>query len=161
MAGLSVACRRLYRLWRGRRMGREVIDPGRAGRPPEGPPAASPHARRGSGAGGGDPRGAGPFCTSWIVVDLDLEKFFDRVNHDILMARLARRSPITRTRWWLNAAETEKLQVIKTNGKYALCKFGRGEDGAVLGEIIAENITDLGIARALAGGESVSPQVWR
>jgi hypothetical protein len=24
-------------------------------------------------------------------VDLDLEKFFDRVNHDILMARLARR----------------------------------------------------------------------
>ena len=28
---------------------------------------------------------------NWIVVDLDLEKFFDRVNHDILMARLARR----------------------------------------------------------------------
>ena len=27
-----------------------------------------------------------------IVVDLDLEKFFDRVNHDILMARLARRT---------------------------------------------------------------------
>jgi RNA-directed DNA polymerase len=26
-----------------------------------------------------------------IVVDLDLEKFFDRVNHDIVMARLARR----------------------------------------------------------------------
>jgi RNA-directed DNA polymerase len=26
-----------------------------------------------------------------IVVDLDLEKFYDRVNHDILMARLARR----------------------------------------------------------------------
>jgi RNA-directed DNA polymerase len=25
------------------------------------------------------------------VVDLDLEKFFDRVNHDILMSRLARR----------------------------------------------------------------------
>ena len=25
------------------------------------------------------------------MVDLDLEKFFDRVNHDILMARLARR----------------------------------------------------------------------
>ena len=27
-----------------------------------------------------------------IVVDVDLEKFFDRVNHDILMARLARRA---------------------------------------------------------------------
>jgi len=26
-----------------------------------------------------------------IVVDLDLEKFFDRVNHDVLMSRLARR----------------------------------------------------------------------
>ena len=26
-----------------------------------------------------------------IVVEVDLEKFFDRVNHDILMARLARR----------------------------------------------------------------------
>ena len=25
-----------------------------------------------------------------IVVDIDLEKFFDRVNHDILMARLGR-----------------------------------------------------------------------
>ncbi len=25
------------------------------------------------------------------MVDLDLEKFFDRVNHDILMSRLARR----------------------------------------------------------------------
>ena len=24
-----------------------------------------------------------------VVVDVDLEKFFDRVNHDILMARLA------------------------------------------------------------------------
>ena len=26
-----------------------------------------------------------------FVVDMDLEKFFDRVNHDILMSRLARR----------------------------------------------------------------------
>jgi retron-type reverse transcriptase len=25
-----------------------------------------------------------------IVVDIDLEKFFDRVNHDMLMARVAR-----------------------------------------------------------------------
>jgi len=31
-----------------------------------------------------------------IVVDMDLEKFFDRVNHDILMARLARRIADTR-----------------------------------------------------------------
>jgi RNA-directed DNA polymerase len=25
-----------------------------------------------------------------VVVDIDLEKFFDRVNHDVLMSRLAR-----------------------------------------------------------------------
>ena len=31
-----------------------------------------------------------------IVVDLDLERFFDRVNHDILMARLARRVELDR-----------------------------------------------------------------
>ena len=31
-----------------------------------------------------------------IVVDIDLEKFFDRVNHDMLMARLARRIGDTR-----------------------------------------------------------------
>ena len=31
-----------------------------------------------------------------VVVDLDLEKFFDRVNHDILMSRLARRIGDTR-----------------------------------------------------------------
>ncbi|MFR0171271.1 transposase, partial [Escherichia coli] len=24
----------------------------------------------------------------WVVVDVDFEKFFDRVNHDILMDRL-------------------------------------------------------------------------
>lgn len=27
----------------------------------------------------------------WYVVDLDLEQFFDTVNHDILMSRIARR----------------------------------------------------------------------
>jgi RNA-directed DNA polymerase len=41
------------------------------------------------------------------VVDIDLEKFFDRVNHDILMARLARRVKDKRflriTRAFLNA----------------------------------------------------------
>ena len=34
-----------------------------------------------------------------IVVDMDLEKFFDRVNHDILMARLARRTGDKRLLW--------------------------------------------------------------
>jgi len=31
-----------------------------------------------------------------VVVDLDLEKFFDRVNHDVMMSRLARRIGDTR-----------------------------------------------------------------
>ena len=34
-----------------------------------------------------------------IVVDLDLEKFFDRVNHDVMMNRLARRIGDTRRLW--------------------------------------------------------------
>jgi RNA-directed DNA polymerase len=37
-----------------------------------------------------------------IVVDVDLEKFFDRVNHDILMARLSRR-----------AADVRLLRIIR------------------------------------------------
>ena len=27
----------------------------------------------------------------WVTVDIDLEKFFDRVNHDMLMGRVAKR----------------------------------------------------------------------
>ena len=30
-------------------------------------------------------------CGKRWVVDMDLEQFFDRVNHDVLMARVARR----------------------------------------------------------------------
>ena len=30
-------------------------------------------------------------CGKRWVVDMDLEKFFDRVNHDVLMARVARK----------------------------------------------------------------------
>ena len=37
---------------------------------------------------------------TWVV-DMDLEKFFDRVNHDVLMSRVARR--VTRQ----TAAETD------------------------------------------------------
>ena len=58
-----------------------------------------------------------------------------------------------------HGAEAKKLQVIETNGKYAIRKFGWGEDGAVLGEIVTENITVLGVARALAAGGSVPAQV--
>lgn len=46
-----------------------------------------------------------------VVVDLDLERFFDRVNHDILMSRVAARIPDKRVleliRAFLNAGVLE------------------------------------------------------
>src|ERR1700674_419639 len=52
------------------------------------------------------------------VVDLDLEKFFDRVNHDLLMGRLAQRVTDTRVlkliRTWLNAGVLENGLVSAT-----------------------------------------------
>src|ERR1700761_2233631 len=46
-----------------------------------------------------------------VVVDIDLEKFFDRVNHDCLMARVAKRIPDKRVlkliRAFLNAGVLE------------------------------------------------------
>jgi RNA-directed DNA polymerase len=50
-----------------------------------------------------------------IVVDLDLEKFFDRVNHDALMARVAAR-----------AADKRVLKLIR-----AFLNAGMMEDGLV------------------------------
>src|SRR6266545_1456337 len=53
------------------------------------------------------------------VVDLDLEKFFDRVNHDLLMGRLARRVTDTRVltlvRAFLNAGVLENGLVSATD----------------------------------------------
>lgn len=47
----------------------------------------------------------------WVVCDIDLEKFFDRVNHDILMSRLTRKVKDTRvlriTRRYLQAGVLE------------------------------------------------------
>jgi RNA-directed DNA polymerase len=52
------------------------------------------------------------------VVDLDLEKFFDRVNHDLLMGRLAQRLSdarvLTLVRAWLNAGVLENGLVSAT-----------------------------------------------
>ena len=48
-------------------------------------PAGATRARRGAGSAAYVQAGRR------VVVDVDLEKFFDRVNHDILMDRLAKR----------------------------------------------------------------------
>ena len=51
-------------------------------------------------------------------MDVDLEKFFDRVNHDILMARLVAKvwdaggEPGEATSWW------EKLGLVNLVGRY-------------------------------------------
>ena len=42
--------------------------------------------------------------------------------------------------------EAENLKVVETNGKHSICKFRQGEDGVVLGQVVAENIPDLGTA---------------
>jgi RNA-directed DNA polymerase len=53
-----------------------------------------------------------------FVVDIDLEKFFDRVNHDLLMARIAERISDKRMlrviRAWLNAGVMENGLVSPT-----------------------------------------------
>src|SRR5712692_2826793 len=60
------------------------------------------------------------------VVDLDLEKFFDRVNHDLLMGRLARRVLDTRVlalvRAFLNAGVLE-------NGLFSATEEGTPQGG--------------------------------
>jgi RNA-directed DNA polymerase len=60
------------------------------------------------------------------VVDLDLEKFFDRVNHDLLMGRLAQRVPDTRVlkvvRAFLNAGVLE-------NGLFSATEEGTPQGG--------------------------------
>jgi RNA-directed DNA polymerase len=50
-----------------------------------------------------------------IVVDIDLEKFFDRVNHDILMARLARR-----------VADKRLLRIVRRFLRAGLLRHGVG-----------------------------------
>lgn len=54
-----------------------------------------------------------------IVVDIDLEKFFDRVNHDVLMSRVARRISDKRVlkliRAYLNSGVLEDGLVSPTN----------------------------------------------
>jgi len=54
-----------------------------------------------------------------VVVDIDLEKFFDRVNHDVLMSRVARRVADKRVlkliRGYLNSGVLENGLVSPTD----------------------------------------------
>ena len=63
-------------------------------------------------------RSTSPRATGWVV-DIDLEKFFDRVNHDILMGRVAKRVTDKRVlkliRAFLNAGVMENGLVSPTD----------------------------------------------
>jgi len=61
-----------------------------------------------------------------VVVDVDLEKFFDRVNHDILMDRLARRiadkAVLRLIRHYLNAAMAQWIARIEQRPSIAAAR---------------------------------------
>src|SRR5262245_14982568 len=58
-----------------------------------------------------------------VVVDLDLEKFFDRVNHDILMARVAARVADKRVLKLIRAFLKEVLRTAEWNSPRAGLKL--------------------------------------
>jgi RNA-directed DNA polymerase len=62
-----------------------------------------------------------------VVVDLDLERFFDRVNHDILMSRVAARVPDKRVlkliRAFLNAGVLDDLDKELARRGHRFCRY--------------------------------------
>ena len=90
---------------------------------PLGPDVLRAQLRVSTGSLGPSGRGPGASTTSpkatSVVVDIDLEKFFDRVNHDILMARVAKRISDKRVlrliRAFLNAGVMENGLVSPTD----------------------------------------------
>jgi RNA-directed DNA polymerase len=81
-----------------------------------------------------------------IVVDIDLEKFFDRVNHDILMGRIAKREKDKRVlkliRACLNAG------VVMEDGVVTPTEEGTPQGGATFATVIE---SDAGRPRPGAG----------
>ena len=74
----------------------------------------------------------------WIVVDIDLEKFFDRVNHDVLMSKVAYRiedkSVLKLIRAYLNAG-------IMANGVCIMQEEGTPQGGP-LSPLLANILLD-------------------
>jgi hypothetical protein len=75
-----------------------------------------------------------------VVVDVDLEKFFDRVNHDVLMGKLSARSssgatskPASwRTGWWWSGSR-ERRKAVLSHRSWQTCsstKWTRSWRGA-------------------------------
>jgi len=106
------------------------------------------------------------------VVDLDLEKFFDRVNHDALMARVAARVPEPRTgrpdgangtQPGLNAPSSGEKSVIGNDLKIigqGLKITGRGTlqvDGEIEGDVQAVEVIigEQGKVTGMVAGQQV------
>jgi retron-type reverse transcriptase len=66
-----------------------------------------------------------------VLVDVDLEEFFDRVNHDVLMDRLARRiddkAVLRLIRRYLNAAWATRPGITERLGGYIDSVFSNPE----------------------------------
>ena len=82
-----------------------------------------------------------------IAVDLDLEKFFDNVNHDILMSRLARRIKDKRVLYYIR----QMLKAGMMDNEGIIQKREQGTpQGGLLSPLLANVLLD-GLGQGIGG----------